>query len=456
MTTVAHSESSVWRSLAREALDPVKFSKVFLQATPTAPQVEILRDPRPFRTIVAGRRFGKSFLEALDLLWYACTAPGSIQYILAPSYDQVDIIFQEAVRLLSQSPLQAIVKEVKNAPFPKIEFLHGSVIHGRSSSKPQFIRGKKAHRIKLDEAGFVPDETVNGVIEPMLADYDGGWDKVGTPYAKNHFYETFTMGRSPTWKDEYASYHFTSYDNPHISRRYIQRMERRYGRDSWVFRTEYLAEFLDALTAVFGWEEILSNVDATINPLLIRDMGDDPDPVQGVPHHQYAIGVDLARTMDYTVIAGLDVTTQPWQLVYFDRFQRRPWAYVFDRIRAVQEALNGAIPLIDQTGVGDVVVEMVADTGAEGIKFNIENKTEMIIDYQKAIQAGEVVYPHIHSLVQEMKYYEMTPTKSGRVHLEAQKGYHDDTITAVGLAIRSAKYNTLPADWSWTGPPAMA
>lgn len=439
------TESAAWRALAKEVRDPVKFSKVFLKRQPTRGQAQILRDPAQNVTVVAGRRFGKSVEEAIASIFMACIEGGSIQYIIAPNYDQVSIIFNEILTLLDGSILKPLVEEIKRSPYPLIRFANGSVVHGRSTTHANTLRGKKAHRLRIDEAGFIPDETISQVLEPMLADYDGGWNKVGTPFGKNHFYDTFNLGRDEMKRKrrpyEHSAYHFTSLDNPHISRRYILRKRRLLGPDSWIFRTEYLGEFLDALNAVFGWDEILQNVRA-IN--LVE---------RGLPYHRYAIGVDLARTLDYTVIAGLDITNRPYTLVWFERFNRKPWAYVIERIQAASRALNGARPLVDQTGVGDPVVEMLASIGAKGIRFNNENKTDMITRLQRAVQGGEILYPNIPPLLQEMKFFEMEPMGSGKLRLQARAGYHDDTVIALALAHLDADKGTLPspAEWDFTG-----
>jgi len=45
------------------------------------------------------------------------------------------------------------------------------------------------------------------------------------------------------------------------------------------------------------------------------------------------MGVDLAKYEDYTVIIVLDVTEEPFKMVYFNRFNKMDWQYVVDKIK---------------------------------------------------------------------------------------------------------------------------
>lgn len=76
-----------------------------------------------------------------------------------------------------------------------------------------------------------------------------------------------------------------------------------------------------------------------------------------IAHPPYAIGVDVARQTDYTVITVLDTETLPARVVYWKRLNRVPWETIYTDIgRAV--ALYGPNALMDSTGMGgDVVLD---------------------------------------------------------------------------------------------------
>jgi len=404
--------------------DPVLFTQIFLNHKPHEAQEQILRDKHQFVTVVAGRRFGKTKCMAFSAIHYAVTHPESIQFILAPSYNQANIMFWEITTLLSKSVLVHLIERVYKTPFSRIIFKNSSEIHARSTTKPEYLRGHKAHRAILDEAAYIPDDVVSQVVEPMLADYNGSWIKIGTPFGKNHFYDSYLKGQSGEFPD-YSSYRFPSTANPHISHEFIEKKKMEYGESSIIFRTEYLAEFVEDQNAVFRWVDIQKNV-ANIELIDRGELG-----------KVYTIGCDLAKYQDYTVIAVLDVTNKPFKLVHFQRFNRRPYAEVIMRLKDLYRRFNYAKVLIDSSGVGDPVLEDLQDIGAEGYVFTSKSKVQLIQRLQAAIENGEVKYPHIEELIKELQFFEYQLTRQG-IKMEARSGFHDDCVIALALAVWAA------------------
>jgi hypothetical protein len=75
----------------------------------------------------------------------------------------------------------------------------------------------------------------------------------------------------------------------------------------------------------------------------------------GSPYHG---GVDVARQTDYTVISVLDTSVLPARLVYYKRLNRVPWETIYTEVgRAMW--LFGPNFLMDETGIGDVVLDAV-------------------------------------------------------------------------------------------------
>ncbi|WP_290597060.1 MULTISPECIES: terminase large subunit domain-containing protein [unclassified Archaeoglobus] len=404
--------------------DPVLFTQIFLNHEPHEAQKLILRDKHQFITVVAGRRFGKTKAMAFSAIHYAITHPGSIQFILAPSYNQANIMFWEITTLLSKSILVHLIERVYKTPFSKIIFRNGSEIHARSTTKPEYLRGHKAHRAILDEAAYIPDDVISQVVEPMLADFNGSWIKIGTPFGKNHFYDSYLKGQSEEFED-YSSYRFPSTANPHISHEFIEKKKREYGENSIIFRTEYLAEFVEDQNAVFRWADIQRN----ISNIELVDMGQ--------PGRIYAIGCDLAKYLDYTVIIVLDITNKPFKLVHFQRFNRRPYAETILKLKELYKRFNYAKVLIDSSGVGDPVLEDLQDIGAEGYVFTAKSKVQLIQRLQAAIENGEVKYPYIEELIKELQFFEYQLTRQG-IKMEARQGMHDDCVIALALAVWAA------------------
>jgi len=437
------------KKLAKPLRDPVTFAKKLFGWIPHEAQEQILRDRAKNLTVAAGRRFGKSECMAVSAIHYAIAHPGSIQFIIAPTYDQGQIIFDTIVRLLSRSPLIQLVDKVVYTPFPKLRFLTGSIIHARSADKPQNLRGHKAHRIILDEAGYIKDEAVTNVIEPMLADYDGDLIKIGTPAGRNHFYDSFIRGLEKN--EYYSSYQFPSWVNPHISREYIERKKKEYGENSIRFRTEYMAEFIDDQNAVFPWRSIQACIE------------EDIELLEGRTHakQRFVFGVDVAKYLDYTVIIGIDITQEPAKLIYFDRFQRLPWGEIARRIEDIHARFSPQAIVVDSTGAGDPLLEMVQHiargitiTGGTAITQhgNITKvpKTILVERLAAAIDNRKVIFPNIPELINELKYFEYVRTSSGSLKMEAHEGMHDDCVMALALAVFGAFHEpSLPDIDEW-------
>ncbi len=403
--------------------DPILFAEKFFNWKAHEAQKTILRAKGQVITIAAGRRFGKSEAMAIDSLFYAFKHPQTIQFIIAPTYDQSTVIFETMLKFLSKSPWQGLIEKVKYSPYPTLKFLHNSEIHARSADKYHNLRGRKAHRVILDEAAFIKDEAVYEVIEPMLADYNGQMIKISTPYGKNHFWETYMKGLEGV--PGYISFQFPSSANPYISHEFLEAKKSEYGESSLRWRIEYLAEFVDEQDLVFPWHLIDAIVEDYQIPIFKKD------------NSVYYMGVDVAKYEDWTVIIVLN---QDGKLVYFERFNRKPWSYVVNRIADVQKQYN-AQGYIDATGVGDPIWEALTEKGVvylEPFKFNSQSKQQIIDTLRGKMENKEIVIPRIPELIDELRYFEYEMRPTGTMKLEARYGYHDDCVMALALAAYGA------------------
>ena len=409
--------------VSKEVLrDPVKFAEKFFNWKAHDAQKQILRSEAQFLTVAAGRRFGKSEAMAVLSLYNAIKKPEHIQFIIAPTYDQSLVIFETILKFLGKSPFNTLIKKTRYSPYPQLFFKHGSEIHARSSDKYNNLRGRKAHMVILDEAAFVKDAAVYEVIEPMLADYNGRMIKISTPWGRNHFYESYMKGIEGV--RGYESFRFPSWANPYISHEFLEMKKLEYGENSIRWKTEFEAEFIDDSSLVFPWKLI---------ELAIEDYKIPISPEEG---HVYSMGVDIAKYHDYTVIIVVDITEKPHRLVHFERFNNRPWNYIVDRIVQVQKKYK-ARGFVDTTGVGDPVFEHATSRGATLSPFVFTNSSkQMLIDNLRAkLENGEIVFPNIRELLDELRFFEYSLTPTGRMKMEARYGFHDDCVMALALAL---------------------
>src|SRR5579859_4518033 len=308
--------------------DPVAFTRALLlnpmgeKADPHPAQEEMMRGVNRLTAAPCGRQLGKSTWLGWYISWFAVTHPNREVYIIAPSVDQSRIIFNEVARQFRAPCVLSTLlnKKIKEYPFPQISLSNGSNIHGRGANNPQFIRGKRVHLAVLDEAAFFKDQVIPTVIEPMFTvtgqTEGAALIMISTPFGTGDFYDyTMKAKRMEEEGKEAAYFHYTSYDNPYADVEYLEEVKNTYGEDSLLWRSEYLAEFVDGDLAVFPWSNIKWAIEN--HPF---------DGYRAIPpeaSHKYVQGVDLANVRDYFVASVLDITNPGLvPLVRMDRAQK--------------------------------------------------------------------------------------------------------------------------------------
>lgn len=101
-------------------------------------------------------------------------------------------------------------------------------------------RGVANDFMVLDEVAMYRDfwEGWHEVLRPTLTDRKGGALFPSTPKGFNHFYDLYNLeGTDP----DYKSFHFTTYDNPHIPVEEIDKAKQELTEDR--FAQEYMADF---------------------------------------------------------------------------------------------------------------------------------------------------------------------------------------------------------------------
>jgi len=147
-------------------------------------------------------------------------------------------------------------------------------------------------------------------------------------------------------------------------------------------------------------------------------------PVTSMPVVAY--GIDLAKSVDWTVIVGLDIDGN---VAYFDRFQM-DWHNTKQTILR----LSKCPILVDSTGVGDPILEDLQREGVniQGLKFTSSSKQQLMEGLQAAIHQGKIGYPE-GIISQELEVFEYQYTATG-VKYSSPSGFHDDAVMSLALA----------------------
>ena len=416
-----------------------------------------LLDDSRVKVAACGRRWGKTEAQAVDAALYAVCNPGSKQMIVSPTYDQSKLIFNTVDRLLSSCPATRPAVRVRRSPYPRLN-LRDSLITARTADDDgRNLRGHHADRVIVDEAAYVRDAVVEEVIAPMLADRDGQLILISTPFGRNHFYRAFVNGESGgDGPRRYTSFRFASWENPHISRGYID--GQREALTPRQFSVEYEAQFLDDQNSVFTWADIEAAVAAyaaeSSHGRCAAGTASDTSGAGPGSRSSRSIwrtaGVDWARYSDYTVVVVLDTGAAPRRVVAIDRFNQMNWQDQATRVADFLQRHHVNSVTLDQVSVGDAMLELLQaevwdrrgmDIDVQGLKFTNTSKREVIDNLVLRFAHRDLAIPDDQQLIKELQFYEYEVTEAGNLRLNAKAGYRDDMVIALALAawtVRSA------------------
>jgi len=366
-----------------------------------------------FRIAVCGRRFGKTLACANEIVEHALVYKRSINWWVAPTYQQSMIAYRLVENALQGTGL--IVDNLKSEK--RIVLRNGSAIMFKSADNFNALRGEGVDFLVIDEASMIQREAWEQAIRPTLSDKNGKAIIVSTPKGRNWFFELYMRGQDELYP-EYKSYNFPTSSNPHIPTSEIEEVQKSLPSD--VFRQEYEAEFLQDSAGVFR---------------NIRDCvhGDFEEPTQ----KSYYIGWDIAKSQDFSVVTVMDSNNH---VVAFDRFNQIDYSLQLKRVEMLANKYR-AVVLMDSTGAGDPVLEQLRKMGVavEGYHLSNTSKQHLIEHLAVGIEQRLLTFPQIDVLIHELQVYEYEITRAGNLRYNAPSGFHDDCVISLGLAYWKAK-----------------
>jgi len=361
-------------------------------------QQKIYDDTSRFRVVMCGRRFGKSELAQMEIIFEAIKGH-AVAYI-TPTYQLAKTFFKQLAKVL---PFE------NNKSDLTITFPNDGSVMFFTGERLDALRGRKFHLVIVDEASFIPDLEDGWLnsIRPTLTDYKGRALFLSTPKGKNYFFSLYQKGTHG--ETDWQGFKFSTFDNPYIDRDEI--MEAKRQLPEAVFEQEYMANAMENAANPFGSQHI----DKCVKQL------------SRLPAMFY--GIDLAKSVDWTVIIGLD---QNGDVCLFDRFQK-DWKQTKEHILTLDR--NRPI-LIDSTGVGDAITEELQKgfQFMKGFKYTSTTKQQLMELLASTIHKGEVGYPD-GAIKDELGVFEYQFTSTG-VRYNAPAGFHDDCVNALALAVK--------------------
>jgi len=203
----------------------------------TKPQTEIFTSNARWRVVVAGRRFGKTFLSNTELLGASLKGKAKNCWYIAPTYGAAKEIAWDM--LLDQIP-QAYIQKTHETALT-ITLHNGSKISLKGAEKPNNLRGRSLDFVVLDEFADMRPETWYEVIRPSLADRKGSALFIGTPKGMNHFRDLWAMGVDGV--QDWQSWQYTTIEGGNVTPEEVEAAKR--DMDERTFKQEFEAAFVN-------------------------------------------------------------------------------------------------------------------------------------------------------------------------------------------------------------------
>lgn len=326
---------------------------------------------------------------------------------IAPVYAQAKIAFRRAKEGLR---LGAIPFKANEADLT-ITLPNRVTLWFKSGEKPDNLYGEDVYAAVIDEASRLREEAWFAVRSTLTATR-GPIRIIGNVKgAKNWFFKLARRAEAGEIGYSYAK--LTAYDaiaGGVLAEEEIISAKR--DLPEAVFNELYLAQPNDDGSNPFG----LTHIAKCLRPAL------STDPT-------VACGGDLAKSVDWTVVIGLDRSAQ---MTGFDRWQS-DWDATEKRLI---NNIDRVPTLIDSTGVGDPIVERIQKhrRNVNGFVFSSTSKQQLMERLAVGIQHHElgIIDGPVRA---ELENFEFVYTRTGVLY-SAPEGYHDDCVMALALAYK--------------------
>lgn len=292
---------------------------------------------------------------------------------------------------------------VKETPYMTATCKNGAVFMSRSTAedKGDGIQGRAFAYISYDEGcrSHHLDYEINANLLPRLMDLGGTLDITSTPDRESpsltDYHALYTMGKEGI--EDYYVQEGIIYENPFLDHKEIKRREAK--TDEALKEQIFYGQFVFAASTQFEpWE-----IDSFFNKHVEFE-----DPKRG---HYYIIGIDLASGEDHTVITVIDVTSEPYKVVHWRRFQGKslPPQAQFQIIRDIHTNYSKGASIdaiLDSTSMGgQFAASFLSDIITKNVPFTQSSKKGLISNLKDLLGREKIKSPEIKELRKELLLY---------------------------------------------------
>jgi len=210
-------------------------------------QKEVSDDPSRFKVVVAGRRWGKSWLSMHEMAKYA-RFPNSKIFYVAPTYKMCRQILWDDIK---EKFIRARWAKKINESNLEITLVNNSRIYLRSGDNPDNLRGVSMDYLVMDEAAMIDQKMWTEVCRPALSDRQGGAMFITTPQGKGSW--IYDLWQGAHGQENYSAFQYTTIQGGNVAEEEIEAARNELDEKS--FRQEYEASFETYAGAIYyNWD----------------------------------------------------------------------------------------------------------------------------------------------------------------------------------------------------------
>ena len=363
------------------------------------------------------RQCGKTIFAEIMLIEYLCK-PNTFNAYISPTFSQGKKVYSEITQLLEGS---GIIKKA-NAADLKIETVYGSTLKFFSMESPTSIRGNTVSGLLvMDEAAFFPIQLSDGqdpyynVIFPIIKARKPKVLVISTPCGRQGMYHDLYM---KAYNGEKGYYQLTAtiYDDDLITPEEIEDLKK--GYPPLAFKQEFEVEFLDnALTVFPNFENCFDGV---------WNGG------------KCWIGIDPSSVgEDNTIVSVVNREGQVRQHKVEGTLDQK-----YNKISQLINSYNPVATYIENNSIGEVMANEIRKKLHRKANFYTftttnDSKKQYISLLSVAIANSEIHFEKANTLLySELSTFTFQLTKGGNITYAARTGFHDDTVTSLGVCLQ--------------------
>jgi phage FluMu gp28-like protein len=434
-------EAELLANVLEASKDTLKFLEQYCKLNPYWYVLELVRNFEQFQfnAVRWPRQTGKSTCIGALHLADAWNNPDLNIGFVGPSWRQTKLNIRRVASFCRNLPQQGL-----HVQKTKITLPNGSIIEAFPNN-PDTIRGNTFHRIWWDEVNFTAnDEDLYDAILFTLGTTNGKLTASSTPFSTDALF--WKMCNHKDYAD-FGRLHFSweraLEPNGPLKPGIIEKIKRQFGDDPARWRREMEAEWAEDEDVWLAQSLIVACVGT------LKNCGVDLQEFN--PDYEYSgdffVGLDLAQTRDYCVLAVIERLNDKLFLRHLKIFQQPTmYAQVLGYLKALQDRWGGFQKIrVDFTREGPSIIADMENAGienAEGVNFSVPRKSEMASLLKQRMMNKQFFYPLLNwerpyrgDLCTELNVERYELRKDGAIGYSHPNGTHDDVFWSIALAV---------------------